>query len=191
MSNPTDPKRLGCSTWCRGLSHLSGLPLDIHVFRSFLSLKYKFISGYYITSDPNYQVISDSYSAHKRWEEYFFFIRGLIGEVPYKFGALCKIWCFNLCVIVDNVLWVMSNILRVFAAPSSLKKVPLSPVVKDRLSDFFYVVDRSKVNLLSTENLMASGIISLRYILARARAGASIGAKKADGASASTQPVLQ
>ena len=72
------------------LSHLSGLSLDIHVFRSFLSLKHKFSSGYYIKSDPNYQVISDSHSAHKRWEEYFFFIRGLIGEVAYKFEASCK-----------------------------------------------------------------------------------------------------
>ena len=36
------------------LSHLSGLPLDMRTLRSFLSLKYKSDSGYYIASDPNY-----------------------------------------------------------------------------------------------------------------------------------------
>ena len=81
--------------------------------------------------------------------------------------------------------------MRVFAAPSALKKVPLSPIIKDRMSHFFCVADRSRANLLSTENLMASGIIPLGDILARARAVASIGAKKAEGTSASTQPDSQ
>ena len=72
------------------LSHLSGLPLDMRTLRSFLSLKYKSGTGYYIASDPNYQVISDPPSAHKKWKENFFFILGPIGEVPYKFGAPCK-----------------------------------------------------------------------------------------------------
>ena len=63
----------------------------MRMLRSFIALKHKSDSGYYIASDPNYQVISDPHSAHKKWKEYFFFIRGPIGEVPYKFGAPCKI----------------------------------------------------------------------------------------------------
>ena len=78
-----------------------------------------------------------------------------------------------------------------FAAPSALKKIPLSSVIKDRLSRFFCIVDCSRANLISAENLMASGIIPLRDILSRARAAASIGAKRTEGASASAQPVSQ
>ena len=76
------------------LSHLSGLPMDMRTLRSFLSLKYKSDSDYYTASDPNYQVISDPPSAHKKWKESFFFIRGPIGDVPYQFGAPCKNHCF-------------------------------------------------------------------------------------------------
>ena len=96
-----------------------------------------------------------------------------------------------MCVIINNVLQVLYDFVRVFPAPSSLKKVPLSPVVKDRMSRFFYVADRSRASLLATENLMALRIIPLGDILARARAVVSIGAKKVDGASAFVQPISQ
>ena len=75
-----------------------------------------------------------------------------------------------------------------FAAPSSLKKTPLSPVVKERLSRFFCVSDRSRANLLSPQNLMASGITPLSDILARARAAALQGGLRQTQASVSDHP---
>ena len=84
-------------------------------------------------------------------------------------------------------LGVCLKILLFLATPSSLKKVPLSPVIKERLSRLFCIFDHSRANLLSAENLMASGIISLGNILARARAAALLGEKKTDGSSAAAQ----
>ena len=72
-----------------------------------------------------------------------------------------------------------------FCSSFRLKKIPLSIVIKERLDHFFCIADCSRSSLLSNENLMASGIISLRDIFARARTAASVGVKKQYGVSAS------
>ena len=64
--------------------------MDLRSLRTVFSLKSKTGTGYYIAMDSEHQIVVDLDSAHKKWKNDFFFIRGSIGDVPRTTGFPSK-----------------------------------------------------------------------------------------------------